>query len=77
MADVTLDTQGLTCPLPILKLKKAMTALSPGSTLEIFATDPGSLDDFEAFCRLTGHTLLEQTDTSGVYRFLIQHTGAA
>ena len=33
--------------------------------------------DFEAFCRLTGHTLLEQSDTAGVYRFIIQHTAAA
>ena len=77
MADQTLDTQGLTCPLPILKAKKAMSSLAPGSILEILATDPGASDDFEAFCRLTGHTLLEQSDNSGVYRFLIRHTAAA
>ncbi len=76
MADVTLDTQGLTCPLPILKVKKAMNGLTHGATLEILATDPGAMDDFEAFCRLTGHTLLEQSDVAGVYRFVIQHTGA-
>ena len=75
MADLTLDTQGLTCPLPILKAKKAMNGLPPGATLEILATDPGATDDFEAFCRLTGHTLLEQSDSAGVYRFLIQNTG--
>jgi len=76
MADLTLDTQGLTCPLPILKAKKAMGSLPPGSTLEILATDPGANDDFEAFCRMTGHTLLEKSDTAGVFRFLIQHTAA-
>jgi tRNA 2-thiouridine synthesizing protein A len=76
MADLTLDTQGLACPLPILKAKKAMGSLSPGATLEILATDPGAGEDFEAFCRMTGHTLLEQSDTAGVYRFLIRHTAA-
>ena len=76
MADLTLDTQGLACPLPILKAKKAMGSLSPGAILEILATDPGAGEDFEAFCRITGHTLLEQSDTAGVYRFLIRHTAA-
>ena len=76
MADLTLDTQGLTCPLPILKAKKAMNSLEPGGVLEILATDPGAGDDFEAFCRMTGHTLLEQSDAAGVYRFLIKHTAA-
>ena len=74
MADQRLDTQGLNCPLPILKAKKAMSGLAPGATLEILATDPGAAEDFEAFCRITGHTLLEQSDVAGVYRFVIQHT---
>ncbi len=74
MADQTLDTTGLTCPLPILKAKKAMSGLGPGRTLEIFATDPGACDDFEAYCRLTGHTLVEQSDAAGVFRFLIRHS---
>ena len=77
MADLTLDTKGLTCPLPILKAKKAMSGLSPGKTLEIFATDPGAGDDFEAYCRLTGHTLIEQSDIAGVFRFLIRHSAKA
>ena len=76
MPDFTLDTQGLTCPLPILKAKKAMSGLAPGAVLEILATDPGASDDFEAFCRLTGHTLLERSDTAGIYRFLIRHTAS-
>ena len=77
MADLTLDTQGLSCPLPILKAKKAMSGLRPGGTLEILATDPGASDDFEAFCRISGHTLLEQSDTAGVYRFLIRRKAKA
>ncbi len=76
MADKTLDTQGLNCPMPILKVKKAITEVPKGGTLEVLATDPGSIDDFEAFCNATGNSLLEHSETNGVYRFIIQHTAA-
>lgn len=72
MPDKTLDAQGLNCPLPILKAKKALQELPIGGTLEVLATDPGSVADFTAFCRATGHRLLEQTGNAGVFRFLIE-----
>jgi tRNA 2-thiouridine synthesizing protein A len=74
MADKTLDTKGLNCPLPILKAKKALAEIPKGGTLEVLATDPGAVADFDAFCRSTKNTLLEHSETGGVYRFLIQHT---
>lgn len=74
MAQKTLDTTGLLCPLPILKAKKAMGEVPKGGTLEVLATDPGSAADFEAFCRTTGNTLLEQSSSAGVFRFLIMKT---
>lgn len=73
MADVSLDTKGLNCPIPILKAKKAMSDVPSGGTLEILATDPGAVADFEAFCRQTGHELVEQTEDDGVYRFIIKN----
>ena len=75
MADKTLDSKGLNCPLPILKTKKAMQDVPSGGTLEVLATDPGSVADFEAFCRTTGNTLVEQSEAAGVYRFVIQRAG--
>jgi tRNA 2-thiouridine synthesizing protein A len=74
MADKTLDTKGLNCPLPILKVKKAMGEIPKGGTLEVLATDPGAAADFEAFCRTTGNTLREQSEAGGVYRFVIERT---
>lgn len=74
MADMTLDAKGLNCPLPILKTKKAIKDVPRGGTLEVLATDPGSLADFQAFCKTTGNVLLEQEEKDGVYRFLIQHS---
>lgn len=73
MADVTLDVKGLSCPMPVLKTKKAMRDVPKGGTLEVLATDPGSVADFEAFCGATGVTLVERSEADGVYRFLIRN----
>jgi tRNA 2-thiouridine synthesizing protein A len=75
MADAVLDAKGLSCPLPILKAKKALKALPTGGTLEISATDPGAVKDFEAFCRTTGNELVEQHNDGKVFVFTIRHTG--
>ncbi len=75
MADKTLDTKGLTCPLPILKAKKAIAGVPAGGTLEVLATDPGAGSDFEAFCKTGGHLLLERSEAGGVFRFLIRRAG--
>jgi tRNA 2-thiouridine synthesizing protein A len=74
MADRTLDTKGLACPLPILKTKKALSELPKGATLEVLATDPGAPADFEAFSAATGNDLLEHSQADGVYRFLLRHS---
>lgn len=77
MPDKTLDAKGLNCPLPILKAKKALQEVPVGGTLEVWATDPGSVADFAAFCRATGHHLRETGGADGVFRFLIERHGPA
>lgn len=72
MADKTIDTKGQNCPIPILKAKKAIGEVGIGGTLEVLATDPGAVADFQAFSRTTGHEIVEQTEAGGVYRFLIK-----
>ena len=73
MTTTTLDTKGMNCPLPVLKAKKALKDLAAGDLLEVLSTDPGSVKDFDSFCRTTGNELLE-TDTGddGVYTFTIK-----
>lgn len=75
MADQVLDAKGLNCPLPILRAKKALTGMGSGSTLEILATDPGSVKDFAAFCRTTGNEMVEQDDDGKIFRFVIRKAG--
>jgi tRNA 2-thiouridine synthesizing protein A len=60
-AKMELDARGFNCPLPILKAKKALAELASGDVLKVVATDPGSMRDFQAFARQTGHELLEQS----------------
>ena len=66
-ADQELDTRGLNCPLPILKAKKALAVLASGQLLKVVSTDPGSLRDFQAFCRQTGNELVEQETVGGEF----------
>jgi tRNA 2-thiouridine synthesizing protein A len=74
MADQLLDVKGLNCPLPILRAKKALKDVPTGGTLEVLATDPGAVKDFEAFCRTTGNELLESKQADNVFSFVIKRT---
>jgi tRNA 2-thiouridine synthesizing protein A len=75
LADVTLDLRGLNCPLPILRARKALSALPPGGALEAFADDPLSPVDFAAYCQASGDALVESDERDGVFRFLIRRGG--
>jgi tRNA 2-thiouridine synthesizing protein A len=66
------DATHLNCPLPILRCKKGLNELLPNQVLKIMATDPGSVKDFEAFCKQTGHELLAQDCVDAVFTFYIK-----
>lgn len=72
MADVQVDARGLNCPMPIVKTAQAVKAMASGQTIEILATDAGSVKDFAAWSKTTGNPILEQTADGGVYRFVMQ-----
>jgi tRNA 2-thiouridine synthesizing protein A len=70
--DVELDVRQLACPLPILRAKKSLSAMSAGQVLRIVATDKGSPKDFVDFCSKTGNELLSSIEDSGEFIFLIR-----
>lgn len=70
--DEQVDATGLNCPMPILRAKKALTGLASGQVLKIIATDPGSVKDFEAFARQTGHQLLQSQNEGERFTYLIR-----
>jgi tRNA 2-thiouridine synthesizing protein A len=68
----TLDARGLNCPLPILKTRKAIAALTQGDILEVTATDPGSVKDLDSFCSQTGHEMLSSEELENAFIFRIR-----
>ena len=70
--DQELDASGLNCPLPILRAKKSLSKMSTGEVLQIVATDPGSVKDFEAFAKQTGNALLDSSESDGKFLFRLQ-----
>jgi len=77
-APETLDTRGLLCPLPVIRTQDRIRSMSSGEELTVLATDPGTLQDIPAWCRVHGHELIEagterESDPSGtLYRFRIR-----
>jgi len=71
-ADKLLDAQGLACPMPIVKTKKAMNDMETGQVLEIHATDKGAQADLAAWSRSGGHELVQSTEENGVFKFWIK-----
>ena len=70
--DQKLDARGLNCPLPILRAKKTLNAMTGGQILKIMATDPGSVKDFEAFAKQTGNELLDSSEVEGEFHFTLK-----
>jgi tRNA 2-thiouridine synthesizing protein A len=70
--DQELDARGLNCPLPILRAKKTLNAMTGGQILKIMATDPGSIKDFEAFAKQTGNELLDSSEVDGEFHFTLK-----
>ncbi len=70
--DKECDARKLNCPLPILRCKKSLSEIEPAQTLKIIATDPGSVKDFQAFCKQTGHELLQLDQVDSEFIFYIK-----
>ncbi|MGA0714666.1 MAG: sulfurtransferase TusA family protein [Gemmobacter sp.] len=70
--DDTLDAKGLLCPLPVLKARKRLKGMAPGSVLRLIATDPAAVVDVPHFCREAGHELLATEAGEGARVYLIR-----
>lgn len=68
----TLDAKGLSCPLPVVKARLEIEKLASGQVLQVLATDPGSVADFDNWTKMSGHDLLESNESDGVYTYLIR-----
>lgn len=71
-ADVVVDAKGLSCPMPILKAKKAMDSLVSGQMMELHATDKGAMNDVPAWAKQAGHEIMEATEEDGIFIFRVR-----
>lgn len=67
-----LDTSGLMCPLPLLRLKKALVGMDRGQLVRVLATDPASVLDFGVFLEQGGHHLVAHWEQAGTLFFLVR-----
>jgi len=70
--DSIADLKGLSCPMPVLKTKKALQALASGQVLQVDLTDAGSKSDLPAMLNRTGDELLAVNENGNVITFLIR-----
>lgn len=70
--DQTLDARGLSCPMPVLKTKKAIETLMSGQILEVLSTDPGTKNDMPGWANRTGNTYLGEKEDQGFIRFYVK-----
>jgi len=68
--DQVLDCRGLSCPLPVIKTFKVINELRGGEILKIMTTDPGSINDFNAWSRQTGNPIVQQSEDPSIGEFL-------
>jgi len=70
--DQQLDCSGLSCPLPVLKTKKAVDAMNSGQVLKMTCTDSGSVKDMPSWSSRTGHHILHYDEEGDQYTWYIQ-----
>ena len=68
----TVDARELNCPLPVIRVKKAITSVAVGEVLEIWTTDPGSIGDMAAWARATGQELVRMESANAPFKFWIR-----
>jgi tRNA 2-thiouridine synthesizing protein A len=76
MSDVAInkiiDLKGLLCPIPVVKMAKAIKEVQVGETIEAIATDPGVMADIPAWCRTTGNELVTLEKLDKQFRFVVR-----
>ena len=71
---IELDTRGLLCPLPVLKLRKLISNIKQNEKIKLITDDPAAVVDVPHFCNEQGHHLLESCPGNGYDTFIISNS---
>ncbi|HSK24408.1 MAG TPA: sulfurtransferase TusA family protein [Egicoccus sp.] len=69
---VEVDATGLSCPLPVIELAKAVGGIAVGQSVRLLATDPAAKVDVPVWCRMQRHELRGQAQQDRVWIFEVQ-----
>ena len=61
------DFRSLPSPIPLIRLYRTLNRLAAGNELTVLTTERGTIEEFQAFARMTGHALLEQRESDDGY----------
>lgn len=71
-ATQTLDMKGMNCPMPLIWARNMMENMEPGESIEVLATDPGTITDFKVYAKSAGHELVNWSETRGLITILLK-----
>jgi tRNA 2-thiouridine synthesizing protein A len=70
--EIMVDARGHRCPVPTLRLRRALEAAGPGARVRLLADDPLARIDVPHFAAQAGAELLERSENDGTLSFLVQ-----
>ena len=66
------DARGLVCPMPTIRLGQAIRKVEIGQLVEMWTDDPGSKENMAAWCKNTGHDLVQNSEGDGIYKYVVR-----
>jgi TusA-related sulfurtransferase len=76
MSDVIeVDARRLLCPMPVIRLQDCINQQPAGASVRITCTDPGTMNDIPAWCRINGHTVVSSDQQQDEFIFLVRKDG--
>ncbi len=71
-----LDARRLLCPMPVIRLQDQINRETAGARVRITCTDPGTLNDIPAWCRINGHSVVEVSEQDHEIVFVVEKSAA-
>lgn len=68
----SLNARYLLCPLPVIRVQDRVKFMQPGEVLEVVCTDPGTVHDIPAWCRINGHRVIDCQNVDEEYTFTLE-----
>ena len=66
------DARGLVCPMPTIRLGQAIRKVEIGRVVEVWTDDPGSKENMAAWCKNTGHELVDHSADDATFKYVVR-----